>query len=426
MQGKLALFGGMPVQPQTLRPYVSIGQEEKDAALRVIETGSLSNFVACGDDRFYGGPVVREFEASFAGLCGMPYAVSFNSATSGLVAAVGALNLGLGDEVIVPAQTMSASAAAVLAYNAVPVFADVEERTYGLDPESVRSRISERTKALMIVHLYGHPARMDELMAIARERRLYIIEDCAQSPLATYRGALTGSFGDIGVFSFNFHKHANCGEGGVAVTHDADLHERLALIRNHGEVKGTKGNLSNTLGWNFRLTELQAAIALEQTKKLPMLVKKRRDLASRLSHILEAFGWVRAPLVEAGCEHSYYDFPMQMDLGWIGLTKKNLLRITQAENLPITESYRPLYWQDIYQKKIVYSSQGFPFNHSLSDQNVGNYQRGSCPQAEALYESKCLTFEICSYELEEEHMNRIGVMFHKIEDHALQKKGGNA
>ena len=424
MPEPLALFGGIPIQPQSLRPYVSIGQEEKDAALRVMESGSLSGFVACGDHRFYGGPVVREFETFFAGSFGMPYAVSFNSATSGLVAAVGALNLGLGDEVIVPAQTMSASAAAVLAYNAVPVFADVEERSYGLDPASVLSRISKKTKALMIVHLYGHPARMDELMAIAREHRLRVIEDCAQSPLAVYRGSFAGSFGDIGVFSFNFHKHANCGEGGMAVTRDADLDERLALIRNHGEVKGTKGNLSNTLGWNFRLTELQAAIALEQTKKLPMLVEKRRRLANRLSYMLQTFDWVKPPLVEDGCEHSYYDFPLQMDLGRMGLTKEDMLRMTLAENLPITESYRPLYWQDIYQKKIVYGEHGFPFTHSLSDQNGGNYLRGSCPQAEAFYESGCLTFEICSYELEEEHMDRVGVMFRKIEEYAVRKRNG--
>lgn len=420
----LSLLGGRPVQPQPLRPYVSIGQEEKDAALRVMDSGRLSGFVACGDDRFYGGPVVREFESLFAGSLGIPYAVSFNSATSGLVAAVGALNLGLGDEVIVSAQTMSASASAVLAYNAVPVFADVEERTYGMDPASVRSRISEKTKALMIVHLYGHPARMDELMAIAREHHLRVIEDCAQSPLAMYRGSFTGAFGDIGVFSFNFHKHANCGEGGVAVTRDAELRERLALIRNHGEVKGKRGNLSNTVGWNFRLTELQAAIALEQTKKLPRLVENRRRLANRLSHVLEAFDWVRAPLVEVGCEHSYYDFPMQMDLGPMGLTKEDMLRMTQAENLPITESYRPLYWQDIYQKKIVYGEQGFPFTHSLSEHNNLNYQRGSCPQVEAFYESGCMTFEICSYELEEEHMDRIGVMFRKIEEYAVRKRKG--
>jgi dTDP-4-amino-4,6-dideoxygalactose transaminase len=413
----LALFGGRPVQPQPLRSYVSIGQEEKEAALRVMESGSLSGFVACGDDRFYGGPVVREFESFFAGLLGIPYAVSFNSATSGLVAAVGALNLGLGDEVIVPAQTMSASAAAVLAYNAVPVFADVEERTYGLNPESVRSRISEKTKALIIVHLYGHPARMDELMAIAREHNLCVIEDCAQSPLAKYRGSCTGLFGDISVFSFNFHKHANCGEGGVAITRDAELRERLALIRNHGEVKGSEGNLSNTIGWNFRLTELQAAIALEQTKKLPGLVEKRRKLANMLSDILGQFEWISGPLVEKGCEHSYYDFPMQIDLGRMGLTKEYMLRMTQAENLPITESYRPLYWQDIYQKKIVYGEQGFPFTQSLSEKNTHNYRRGSCPVAESMYESRCLTFEICSYDVGEEHMELIGLMLHKIERH---------
>jgi len=411
----LALLGGNPVQPEPLAPYISIGQEEKDAVGRVMDCGILSGFAACRDARFYGGKLVNEFESQFSEMCQISHAVSFNSATSALIAAVGALGLGLGDEVIVPAQTMSASAACVLAYNAVPVFADVETRTFGLDPDSVRSTISEKTKALVVVHLYGHPARMGELLAIAKQHNLKIIEDCAQSPLATYKGKYTGTFGDIGVYSLNVHKHLNCGEGGVAITQDADLKERLALIRNHGEVKGTDFNLSNTIGWNFRLTELQAAIAIERTKKLHSFVAYRKKLSEILTSLLEGFVWVQGPIVEDNCEHSYYDYPMHFDLSYLGVSKEKIMEVTRSENMPITESYRPLYWQQIYQNKIVYGQNGFPFSHSLSEQNWNNYRKGSCPNAEAMYEGSCLTFEICSYALEELHMRRIAKMFQKIE-----------
>lgn len=417
MSGRLAIHGGAPVRSSPLRPYVSLGEEERDAAAAVMESGTLSGFTACSDERFYGGPHVRGFEREFAALLGSPYALSFNSATSGLVAAISALGIGLGDEVIVPAQTMSASAAAVLANNAAPVFADVEDVTYGLDPDSVRSRISERTRALMVVHLYGHPARMDELLAIAKEHRLRVIEDCAQAPLATYQQRFVGTCGDVGVFSFNHHKHANCGEGGIAVTSDPVLRDRMAMLRNHGEVHDELSAGHELVGWNWRLTDLQASIAVEQTRKLGRLIERRRELARRLSELLSVFTWVRTPRSLEGCEHSYYDFPMQFDLRSLGLTKQEFVAMTAAENLPISDSYRPLYWQRVYQRKTVGAVAGFPFSQSLSAQNADNYRSGSCPCAESLFNERCLTFEICSYELDENDLLDIARMFRRIDDH---------
>ncbi|EMY13170.1 DegT/DnrJ/EryC1/StrS aminotransferase family protein, partial [Leptospira weilii str. Ecochallenge] len=295
---KLVYRGGSPAFSGKLIDYNPIGKEEKDAAMAVLESGKLSGFVATGDHRFYGGEKVQEFESIFSKKIGTKYGISFNSATSGLVAAIGALRLNVGDEVIVPAQTMSASAACALAYSAIPVFADIEKETYGLDPNSVRQRISEKTKAIVVVHLYGHPVRMEEILAIANEYNLKIIEDCSQAPLAYYHSKNVGTFGDIGIFSLNFHKHINCGEGGIALTNDEELRERLCLIRNHGEVKGFSDDLSHTVGWNFRLTELQAAIAVEQTKKMDFLIGIKQKQAAKLSNLLSRFKWIRTPVVE--------------------------------------------------------------------------------------------------------------------------------
>ena len=366
MPKKLALFGGQPIQETPLKPYVSIGEEEQDAVSRVMKKGIFSGFVAADDERFYGGEIVKDFEEIFAKSHLADYGVSFNSATSGLVAAIGSLDIGLGDEVIVPAQTMSASAASIFTYNAVPVFADVETKTYGMCPESLRSKISEKTKAVMIVHLYGHPARMKEIMEIAKENNLKVIEDCSQAPLAIYENQYVGTFGDIGIFSFNVHKHVNCGEGGIAITNNIDLKEKMSLIRNHGEVKAETKRLSNSIGWNFRLTEIQAAIAYEQTKKMNMLVNQKRELARQLSRLIAKFDWVEGAFESKNCKSSFYDYPMKFNFKKLGINKKQFMDITSAENLPITESYKPIYYQTIYQEKTVFGNHGFPFTESLS------------------------------------------------------------
>src|SRR5262249_8722448 len=157
------------------------------------------------------------------------------SATSGLVAAMGAVGIEPGDEVIVPPTTMSATAVAPLAYGGKPGFADIEPETFGPDPAAVRAPITPRTKAIVSANLIGHPARLAELAAIAREHGLYLVEDNAQGPLAAEHGRYAGTVGDIGVFSLNYHKHIHTGEGGVCVTNDDELALRLQLIRNHGE-----------------------------------------------------------------------------------------------------------------------------------------------------------------------------------------------
>jgi len=206
------------------------------------------------------------------------HTVSMNSATSGLFAAMGAVGIGPGDEVIVPPYTMSATAMAPLIYGGIPVFADIEEKTFGLDPAAVRKAVTPRTKAIIAVNLFGHPARLDELLEIAKERHLFLVEDNAQGPLAEDQGRYAGTLGHIGVFSLNYHKHIHTGEGGMCVTQDDDLALRLQLIRNHGEnAVGPleTSDLTNLIGFNFRMTEIQAAIGIEQLKSIDEHVGRR-------------------------------------------------------------------------------------------------------------------------------------------------------
>ncbi|HEU4879439.1 MAG TPA: DegT/DnrJ/EryC1/StrS family aminotransferase, partial [Gemmatimonadaceae bacterium] len=239
-----------------------------------MDGGVLSGFLGTWSPSFYGGSSVRQLERDWESSFGVKRAIAVNSATSGLYAAAGAAGIGPGDEVIVSPYTMTASASAAIVYGAIPVFADIDEETFCITPATIRARLSPYTKAIIVVDLLGHPAEMDEIMALARERNLVVIEDAAQVPGATYKGRPAGTQGHMGVFSLNYHKTIHTGEGGVVVTNDDEFAERMALIRNHGEVvvkdKGTE-DIVNLVGFNYRMTEIEAAIGIEQLKKLHAL-----------------------------------------------------------------------------------------------------------------------------------------------------------
>jgi len=280
---KLAILGGTPVRTVPFPPYHTIGEEEKRAVMEVLDSQVLSGFYGTRSPQFFGGPRVRQLEADWCAYFGVKYAASVNSATSGLNAAMGAIGVGPGDEVIVSPYTMTASAACVLVYNAVPVFADIDPDTFNLSADTIRARLTPHTRAVVVPDIFGQPADMDPIMALAREHDLVVIEDAAQAPNAAYRGRYAGTLAHMGVFSLNYHKTIHSGEGGVVVTDDDRFIERLQLIRNHAETvvkaKGVK-DIVSMLGFNYRMTEIEAAIAAEQLKKLDRLHRPRVEAAA--------------------------------------------------------------------------------------------------------------------------------------------------
>ncbi|MBV9462887.1 MAG: DegT/DnrJ/EryC1/StrS family aminotransferase, partial [Verrucomicrobiae bacterium] len=263
-----------------------------------------------------------------------------------------------------------------------------EDQTFGLDPKSVEARVTPRTKAILVVHLFGHPADMDPILEIARRRKLVVIEDCAQAPGASYKGRPVGTLGDMGVFSLNYHKHIHTGEGGVITTNSELFAKRLQLIRNHGEtVVEEMGHpeVANLFGFNYRLTELQAAIGIEQLKKLERLVEPRIALAAHLAERLKNFPALAPAVTRAGCRHVFYVQPMKYNAELAGIPRDTFLAAMRAEGIPLCGGYvAPLYWQPMYQKKLGMGGSGFPFVGPHYS-GIADYPRGLCPVAERMH-----------------------------------------
>lgn len=333
---KLALFGGVKTINKPFKRYNSIGEEEVGAAKSIVESGVLSQFLGCWDPDFYGGSKVQEFERQCEDYFNVKHAITVNSWTSGLIAAIGAIGIEPGDEVIVTPWTMCASATAILHWNAIPVFADIEPNTFNIDPASVEANITPYTKAIMAVDIFGHSADIDALMVIAEKYNLKVITDTAQAPGALYKGKYAGTLSHVGGYSLNYHKHIHTGEGGVLVTDDDVIAEKLQLIRNHAEaVVGGKGvsNLSNMVGYNFRLGEIECAIGIEQLKKLKGYVASRQHAAERLTQGLSGLVGLRTPIVKPNCTHAYYIYPLVLDIEQLEVPRARVIEALQAEGV---------------------------------------------------------------------------------------------
>jgi len=426
---RLAINGGKPIREAPFPAHNPIGPEEITAVSEVLRSGVLSKYLAKWSSDFFGGPKVKEFERMWSDAHEVKHTLSVNSATSGLYAAVGAAGVGPGDEVIVSPITMSASATAILIYNAIPVFADVQDDIFNLDPESVRTKITPRTKALMVTHIFGHPADMDPIMEIAHEHNLKVIEDCAQAPMTRYKGKYVGTIGDIGVFSLNYHKHIHTGEGGMVCTNDDDLKERLALIRNHGEIAATARNLEdivNLIGFNYRLTELQAAIGIEQLKKLPALMQQRFENAMYLYERIGRIPGLKRAVIYDNCDHAFYVQPFKYDENEIRLPRAKFIEavrgelavteLREAQGPLVFEGYvKPLYLQALYQRMVAYGNKGCPFACPFYD-GVTDYSKGVCPVAERLYEKELIFHEIFLPPMTTDDLDDVAKAFEKVYD----------
>jgi dTDP-4-amino-4,6-dideoxygalactose transaminase len=415
IRNQLAIHGGSKTIQRPFQKYNSIGKEEVDAAKAVIESGVLSKFLGCWDPDFYGGPKVQEFEKQARDYFGVKHAVTVNSWTSGLVAAVGAIGIEPGDEVIVSPWTMCASATAILHWNAIPIFADIEPDTFCIDPKSVEKNISPYTKAIMAVDIFGQSCDIDALLQIADKYNLKLITDTAQAPGTFYKGKFTGTLAHVGGYSLNYHKHIHTGEGGILVTNDDKIAEKLQLIRNHAEaVVYDKGvtDLVNMIGHNFRLGEIECAIGIEQLKKLKSFVESRQKVAINLTRGLDSLRGLKIPKVRKECTHAFYIYPLILDLEELRVPRKKIVEALEAEGVEgLMVGYANVHLLPIFQNKIAYGSKGFPW--TIANRNV-SYSKGICPIAENLNDETFLGIEMCLHQLDHFEVSLISEAFKKV------------
>lgn len=421
---KLAISGGKATRVKPFPAYVTVGEEEKKAVSRVIDSGVLSRYLGSWHEQFMGGDEVRSLEKEWAAYYNTRHAVAVNSATSGLICALGAAGVGPGDEVIVSPWSMCISATAPLFYGAIPVFADVEPDCFCLAPHEVERKISPRTKAIIVVDLFGQAYDADAINSLADKHGLTVIEDAAQAPGASLHGKAAGTLGHMGVFSLNYHKHIHCGEGGVIVTDDDTLARRLCLIRNHAEAVVEnlgENDFTNMLGYNFRMTELDAAVARCQLKKLESLNQTRLSNVAYLEKGLEDIPCLMMPQVRKHAKHVYYVHACRYDQAAAGIPAKRFVEAIKAE-LPCFKlrekegtklgcGYsRPLYQLPIFQRRQAIGKHGWPF-HQRPDII---YPKGLCPHCEKLHNGGILTHEFILPSLRKEDLDDVLQAFHKV------------
>ena len=423
MPAKLALFGGGKTRPNPFPPHPVIDSRERQAVLDVVDSNCFSTFVASPGTHFLGGKRIREFERVFAEYHGMKHAISVNSATAGLHCAIAALGCGPGDEVIVPPYTFTSTASAAIMHNAIPVFADIEDTYFCIDPAAIERAVTPQTKAVIAVHLFGHPAEMDTILAIARKHSLPVIEDCAQSPGALYKGRLAGTMGDLSVYSFQESKTLMTGEGGMVLTNDDELAERCQMIRNHGEVVVSgkpRSYIASLVGWNYRMTELEAAIGIVQLDKLADATDCRIRLCNYLTERLAKFPGLTVPHVRDDCKHVYFVYSMKFDAAAAGFPRNALTDALLAEGVPVGAGYvPPLYLNPIYQERIGYGTKGCPFTCPYYEGSV-SYEKGICPVTERMHEQELLLIPVCRPPAAEADMQDIVDAFEKIYANAAE------
>ncbi len=380
--------------------YNPIGKEEKLAVSRVLDSGCLSAFIGGWCDDFEGGDEVKAFESEIASYFNVKHAITFNSLTSGLIAAVGAIGIEPGDEVIVSPWTMSATATAIIIWGGIPVFADIEPEYYGLDPKSVKERITNKTKAIIVTDIFGHGSMLEELKTISNNHGIRLIEDVAQAPGVKYKNKFCGNWGDIGGFSLNYHKHIHTGEGGFCITDDGDLALKMKMIRNHAEasiVNSPITDLVNMVGYNFRMGEMEAAIGREQLKKLPQLLRENIKKANFINDILKEEEDFKIASIECDSDHAFYVLPIILRKN----PEKREAWLSELERISVPglfSGYVNVHRLPMYENKIAFGK-NYPWCFS---ENELKYGVGTCLVAEELKDHSFVGLLVSMFNLSED------------------------
>jgi perosamine synthetase len=382
---KLAIEGGTPVRT---RPFPTIndalGRDVGDAELALLE-----EVIRSGKLNRNSGTKVSRLEREWAERFGVARAVASTSGTAAIHVAMGALALNPGDEVITTPITDWGTVGPILAQGCIPVFADVDPRTYCLDAASVEARVTSRTRAIVAVHLLGHPCDVDAMQAIAKRHNLLLVEDCAQATFARWRGQLVGTIGDIGTYSLQQSKIMSTGDGGMTITNDPEMGERAALFADKGWPRGARQTgvrEHRMFGLNYRMTELQGAVALAQLGKADAFIARRRAAAEVMTKELKDVPGILTPPEVSGAEPVYWFYLVTLDKSVLSVDQPTFTAALREEGIPTTllNSGAALYLQAPFQRKQFFGTSHYPYDYAGRSVDDVDYSPGLCPVAEEL------------------------------------------
>jgi len=347
---KPAIEGGKPIRKSFL-PYgtQSIDENEINEVIDTLKSDWITT-----------GPKMRLFEKKFKDYIGSKYAVAVNSGTAALHISTSAININLGDEVITTPLTFVASANCIVYRGGTPIFADIKKDTYNLDPKEIKKKITSKTKAIIPVHFAGQPCEMDEILDIAKENDLYIIEDAAHAIDAEYKGKKIGTLSDLSIFSFHPVKNITTAEGGMVTTNNDELYEKLLMFRTHGISKDAVKRFGKSggyyydmqyLGYRYNMSELHAALGIHQLDKLESFQKRRREIVRIYNKELQKIKQIKIPFVKSNVKHSWHLYVIQLKLEKLKVDRDQIFKALREENIGVNVHYIPVHFHSFYQKR---------------------------------------------------------------------------
>ncbi len=336
-----------------------IGEEELRNVADCIKSGWISSK----------GGYINTFEEEFSRYCGCKYGVTTTSGTTALHLAVASLGLKGGDEVILPTFTMIASAYAIIYSGARPVLVDSEPRTWNIDPKKIEEKITKRTKAIMPVHIYGHPCDMDPILEIARDHGLFVIEDCAEAHGAEYKGKRVGMLGDVGCFSFYANKIITTGEGGMLVTNSKEIYEKASLLKDLAHSKRQRF-LHEELAYNYRMTNMQAAVGLAQLRKIDRHLGIKKRMAALYGKLLADTGGLTLPVEEPWATNVYWMYSILVDRKEFGLPADGLMKRLAEKGIDTRSFFIPMHRQPVFRNLGLDTKGSYPVSERLSQQGL--------------------------------------------------------
>ncbi len=429
MAEKLALDGGEKTVEKAFPDWPHFPEETLQAAIQPLREGA-PNYWTNRKGRLKDGKVGShgmEYEEEFAEWEGAKFAVSCATGTAALHIALGGFRIGPGDEVIVPSYTFIATSMCTLQAGAIPVFADVKPNDHCIDPKDIEKRITDRTRAIIPVHLYGCVCDMDEIMALADKHNLIVIEDCAEAHGSTYKGRKVGTIGHAGAFSFCQSKHwTTGGEGGIVVTDDEDAAWIMRSFRDHGydvekrmsllELEAHLPYIHRRVGWNYRMTEMQSCIGIAELARFDSWNMRRRVRNHRIlvSELKDEPGVANVEYEDDDKKCCFFVFPVILDMGALTCGIKQFLKALEAEGVPCGPVFWPQsYMEDVFREHVGQGRVDFPFeSKEYTNPDSVKYKEVSLPNAARYQTNTFIT--LCHPMLEEEHMKLIAASIKKV------------